>query len=415
MTSTHKSEENFSVAPPVTSFFGVSGYWLYLATRGLSTCAITMVNLVVAWSLYDVSSNPLYLGLAGLILFLPSLLLLLVTGMVVDRFDRRRTITVCYLMMSVVAILLFSLAKTDRLEPVAILSLLVFLGIARAFYLPTAKALLVNMVQGRELTRAIAVNSSLTKIAVITGPILGGLLYAVSPAVPLAVAAIIFLFSAVTASLLRGSNQVRSTARFEASDLLAGVRAIKRDPALLGLISLDFAVMFISGATALLPVFAKDILGTDAAGLGLLRSAPAAGAFAMAVWLSWFPIRRRAGALMLLALAGYGMTMVVFGLSTHFWLSWMALLSGGMLDMIGFNVRETMIQMRTPDALRGRVTAVNTVVVGASNELGDFRAGTFAFLFGAVPAVLLGGGAAIAITATWYRYFPQIRRIDNMG
>lgn len=391
------------------------GYRLYLVARTASTLALTTLNLVVAWSLYESSGNAFYLGLAGLVVFAPSLLLLLVSGLVIDRCDRRRVLAASYLLLAGCAAALTWLARADSLRPGPILAVLACVGVARAFYIPTVKALLVNLVPRPFLPQAIAINSSLAKIAVVTGPILGGLLYSVSPVLPFAVATVVFLASALTVLALRGSTQRTVVAAAGLGQIVGGLKAIRRDATLLGTISLDFCAMFIGGATALLPVFAKDVLGADPVGLGLLRASPAAGAFTMAAWFAWHPIRRNAGSLMLACVAGYGVTMVVFGLSTEFWLSCAALYLGGLLDMVSVNVRESLVQLRTPDAVRGRVTAVNSVVVGASNELSDFRAGSFAALFGAGPSVVFGGVAAVGIAVLWSRAFPHLRRIDRLG
>ena len=374
-----------------------------------------MLNLVVAWTLYDVSGNPLYLGLAGLVMFLPALLLVLAVGIVADRFPRQKTLAVCYSLLAASAGTLAFMASRDGLQPVPILSILALVGIARVFVNPTIKALLVNLVQRENLPSAIALNSSLTKVAVVSGPIAGGLLYSLSATLAFSVAAAIFLLSMTISCTLRGSTQVKITTAVKSRDLIGGLVAIRRDPTLLGTISLDFFVMFISGATALLPVFAKDILGTDAVGLGMLRAASAGGAFATAGFLAWRPIRRKAGKLMLASVAGYGVTVLIFGLSTSYWLSFAALLVGGAFDMVSVNVRESLVQLRTPDELRGRVTSVNSVFIGGSNELGDLRAGGFAVLFGAVPAVVFGGVAALGIAGIWYKRFPTIRRIDQLA
>lgn len=390
-------------------------YLLYVLTRSLSTLAISTLNLVVAWTLYDVTGNAFYLGLAGLVLFTPSLVLMLAVGMVADRFDRQRVVGFCYLTLAIAAGALAVFSSQNLLEPGPILSMLALVGVARAFLNPTIKALLVNLVDRRDLPRAIALNSSLAKIAVVAGPIAGGLLYSVSPTVALGVACGVFVCAMVLSLTLRGSTQVRVSTAIKKGDLLGGFDAIRRDPTLLGTIALDFFVMFISGATALLPVYAKDILHTDAVGLGILRAGPAAGAFLMAVLLAWRPITRNAGKTMLACVAGYGITILIFGLSSSYWLSFAALLIGGSFDMVSVNVRESLVQLRTPDQLRGRVTAVNSVFVGASNELGDFRAGSFAVLFGVVPAVVFGGVAALGIAGFWYRAFPDMRKIDRLG
>ena len=390
-------------------------YIIYVATRACSALALSMLNLVVAWSLYDVSGNALYLGLAGLVVFTPSLLLILVVGMAADRFDRLRIVGFCYLGLAIASGALALLAFFNTLDPLPILGILVLVGIGRAFLNPTVKALLVNLVDRSDLPRAIALNSTLAKIAVVSGPIAGGLLYAISPAVALATASVIFLVSLVLSLTLRGrSTQTKVSTAIEPGDLLGGFVAIRNDPALLGTITLDLFVMFISGATALLPVYAKDILGTDSVGLGLLRASPAAGAFAMAAFLTWRPIKRHAGTTMLACVVGYGVCILVFGLSTLFWVSAGALLLSGAFDMVSVNVRESLVQLRTPDQMRGRVTAVNSVFVGASNELGDFRAGSFAVMFGAVPAVIVGGAAALAIAGIWYKAFPTMRNIDRL-
>lgn len=396
MTTTEPvSGSDVKYASPLHHFRS-RNYLFYVLTRTTATLALSTLNLVVAWTIYDVSGNPIYLGLAGLILFVPNLLLVLVVGMVADHFPRQRVLSAAYLMLALCAFGMAWLAWSGNLQPVAILSLLGIVGIARAFVNPTVKALLVNIVDRQNLPSAIALNASLTKISVVSGPIVGGLLYAVSPTFAFGFSTVVFAVAVVLTLSMRATGQVAATT-VKARDLLGGLAAIRTDKALIGAITLDFFVMFISGATALLPVFAKDILHTDAVGLGFLRSAPAIGAFLMAGLLAWRPIQRNAGTKMLLCVAGYGVSILIFGMSTAFWLSWFMLLAGGCLDMVSVNIRESMVQLRTPDHLRGRVTSVNGLFIAASNELGDFRAGSFAVLFGAVPAVLFGGVAALTI------------------
>lgn len=389
-------------------------YTIYVATRALSTLAIQMMNLVVSWTLYDVSGNPLYLGLAGLVLFVPSLILILVVGMAADRFERQKIVGLAFFILAIAASAMTWLALIGMLEPNWILAILVLVGTARAFMTPTIKALLVNLVDRAELPRAIALNSTLNKVAVVSGPIAGGFLYAVSPALALGVAAGLLLIGLVLALSLRVTTQVKASSKVEVGDLMGGFKAIWNDKAMLGAIALDLFVVFIGGATALLPIFAKDVLGTDAIGLGVLRAAPALGAFLMAGLLTWRPIPANAGRTMLACVAGYGLSMLIFGLSSVYWLSFAALLVGGILDMVSVNVRESMVQLRTPDHMRGRVTAVNSVFVGASNELGDFRAGSFAAVVGAVPAVVVGGITALGIAAIWYKLFPEMAKVDKL-
>ncbi|HQZ11867.1 MAG TPA: MFS transporter [Devosia sp.] len=382
--------------------------------RSLSALALSMLSLVVSWALYDLTGNAIYLGLAGLVVFAPSVVLMLAVGMVADRYNRQLIVATCYATLALAAGALAGLAGQGHLAPIPILSMLAVVGVVRAFLNPTVKAFLVNVVDRDYLPRAISLNSMLSKIAVASGPIVGGLLYAVSPAFALWAASLVFLVSLVLILLLRGSTQVKVSTAFRMEDLAGGFIAIGRDRALLGAISLDLFVMFISGTTALLPIYAKDILGTDPLGLGILRSAPATGAFLMAGFLTLRPIRRNAGPVMLLCIAGYGVAILTFGLSTLYWLSFAALLVSGLFDMVSINVRESLIQLRTPDELRGRVTTVNSVFIGASNELGDFRAGSFAVLIGAVPAVLFGGVAALGISAAWYKWFPQLGKVDRL-
>lgn len=306
------------------------------------------------------------------------------------------------------------LAFSNALQPIPILAVLLVIGGARSFVNPTIKALLVNVVDRTNLPRAIALNASLTKIAVISGPVVGGVLYTISAALAFSFAAAAFVVAGILLLWLRGSSQEKATTPLKGKDLLGGFAVILRDRVLFGAIFLDLAVVFIGGAIALLPVYAKDILHTDAVGLGILRSGPALGAFLVGALLAWRPIRRMAGKVMILCVAGYGLAILLFGISELFWVSFLALVASGCFDVVSVNVRESLVQLRTPDHLRGRVTSVNGVFVAASNELGDFRAGAVASLFGAVPAVVFGGCAAVAVASAWYSLFPSVRRVDKL-
>jgi len=403
-------------AGPASRFaaFRHRSFALYWASRFASTFAVQIVSVSVGWQVYDITRNPLDLGFVGLLQFLPALLLVFVTGHAADRHKRRTLMAVAASVEALCAgfLIAFTLSGSGSVLP--IFAALVVFGAARAFFNPAQSSLVVNLVPASELSNAIAWNSSAWQIAAIVGPVAGGLLYGVGPLAAYSTAAVMFLASTALVLLIPQPDQktVREPVSWKA--VVAGISYIRREKIVLGAISLDLFAVLLGGATALLPVYARDILDLGPWGLGLLRSAPGLGAVTVAVFLAMRPIRSHAGAMMFVCVFGFGLFAVVFGLSETVWLSIVALAMMGALDMVSVFVRETLIQLWTPDEVRGRVNAVNMVFVGASNELGEFRAGVMAAMIGTVGAVVVGGAGTMAVAALWAKMFPDLRRIQHL-
>jgi MFS family permease len=397
---------------------------LYVSANFLTTIALQIQATALAWQIYAITGDMFQLGLVGLAEFLPAALLALPAGHLADRIDRRLLILIGVTAELLAALTLVFLASTDRISEVAILALALCFGIARAIATPAARALMPNLVPKEHLPSAVAWSSTSWQVATIAGPGLGGLLYSgingwlypESPAMAYGAAALGFAGAVLLFFLMHGRS-VAAAAR-KGSDflaMLAGVVLIVRNRLLLSTISLDlFAVLF-SGATALIPVFAQDILHVDAGGAGLLRSAQGVGATVTALLLTQFPLQRHVGRRLFMAVGLFGVAAIVFGLSRDFWLSVAAMLVLGAADMVSVFIRATLVPLATPDELRGRVTAVESVFIGASNELGAFVAGAGGALLGAVPAVLVGGSMTVLITLSWARLFPNLRRLDRFS
>ncbi|KQR79142.1 MFS transporter [Rhizobium sp. Leaf341] len=390
------------------------GYRRYFFARFLAYFAIQIVSVSVGWQIYDLTRNPFDLGLIGLFQFLPSLVLILVTGSVADRYNRRMIMGVCMGVSTLCAAALLALTLTDTFSLWPVYTILVVFGIERAFLAPASQSLAPNLVPERDLANAIAWNSTSWQTAMIVGPVVGGLIYALGPAVPYSVAVLFFAASVVMVYAIPKPAQKSSQTAQSWRAITAGFRYIRAEKVVLGAISLDLFAVLLGGAIALMPVFARDILALGPWGLGLLRAAPGVGAVGMAMWLAAHPIRHRAGVLMFVGVALFGLGTVVFGLSATPWISIIALVIMGASDMISVYVRETLITLWTPDELRGRVNAVNMVFVGASNELGEFRAGMMASAIGAVPAVVIGGAGTLLVAVLWSLGFSQLRRIDTL-
>ena len=391
-------------------------FLLYQSARLLVTVGLQMQSVAVAWYVYSLTSRPLDLGLVGLAQFLPAVSLALVTGHTADRFDRQRILLCCYGVICACAVLFFAIARARSHALAPVYAVLVLLGTARAFSGPAAQSFLPHLVPEGQLARGVAWGASVFQVATIAGPALGGVLYGLTDqAVPVFAASAVFTFLATG-----GIAAIRArTGRMEARAaswglLLEGIRYVWRQKLILGSISLDLFAVLLGGAVALLPIYARDVLHTGPWGLGLLRSAPAAGAMLVAVLLGVRPLRRRAGPLMLASVAAFGVATIVFGVSTTLWLSLLALFAGGAADMVSMVVRMTMVQLGTPPPMRGRVSAVNQVFIGASNELGEFESGVTAAWLGAIPAVVVGGVGTLVVVGLWTLLFPQLRRIDRL-
>lgn len=394
--------------------FRHSSYFRYWLAKFIATFAVAVVSVAVGWQIYDLTRDPFDLGLVGLVQFFPSLLLVLVTGAAADRYGRKTIMAVAAAIEAACAAALLTLTIGGLSSPLPVFAVLFVFGVARAFYWPAAGALVANLVPAKDFANAVAWNSSAWQTASIVGPAAGGLLYGISAETAYGAAGAAMLASTLLILSIPAPPQAAETERPSLSTLLAGFRYIWGEKVVLGAVSLDLFIVLLGGVVALLPVFARDILELGPWGLGLLRSAPGVGAIAVALWLSGNPVRDHAGLVMFACVALFGAFNFVFGLSTLAWLSIAMLALAGAADMISVYVRETLIQVWTPDRLRGRVNAVNMVFVGASNELGEFRAGTMAALIGTIPAVVFGGAGAVGVAIAWAWLFPQLRNIRRL-
>jgi MFS family permease len=395
--------------------FRYPNFRLYITARFLAVVSSEMISVAVGWQIYALTHRPLDLGLAGLVQFAPGVLLFLIAGHTADRVARQAILKVCYIGYSLcaVALLAFSLHGVTSIWP--IYAVLLSNGAIRAFQGPAGQAFLPQLVAPEDFANAVTWGSSFFQTATILGPIAGGLIYGfASSPVPVYACALVGYFAAV---LLLWAIRLHIAARIKVEQpvgvILDGIRYIWRSKLILGCMSLDlFAVLF-GGATALLPVYASEILHTGAAGLGLMRAAPGVGAVAVAILLAHYPLRRRAGPSMLYCVFGFGVFTIVFGLSHSLALSMITLTLTGAFDMVSVIVRSTLVQLATPDEMRGRVSAVNMLFIGASNEFGQFESGITAQWFGTVPAVVLGGVGTIAVVVLWSWLFPALRRVDR--
>ena len=386
-------------------------FWIARLTGGF---AQQMQAVAVGWQMYAVTGSALDLGLVGLVQFAPSVLLLLVVGHVADRFDRRWILGTCQIVEASAATALAVLSLRGTITEREIFALVAVMGACRAFTLPTNQTLLPSVVPESLLARAVAANATAGQTAIIAGPALGGFLYAAGPAAVYGLCAVLFVTASVLNATLRIERRNVSRGPATLANLFAGIAYIRGRRELLGAISLDlFAVLF-GGAAALFPIYARDILFTGPWGLGLLRSAPAVGALSTAVWLAHHPIERKAGRKMFAAIALFGVCTIIFGVSRLFLLSLMVLAVMGAADMINVVVRMSLVQLRTPDEVRGRVSAVNSMFIGASNQLGEFESGVTAAWFGTVPAVVLGGVGTLVVTWLWMRWFRELANVDSL-
>jgi MFS family permease len=397
------------------SVFRHRGFRLFWVSRFLATFAAQVVSVGVGWQIYDLTRNPFDLGLVGLVQFAPALLLVLVTGSVSDRFNRRAVVGISQTFEALCAGGLLALTMMGVITAGAIFALLAVFGVARAFMNPAAQSLIPNLVPADDLASAIALSTSAWQAATILGPVAGGLLYGVSAGAAYGSAFVLFVAAAVFVALVPKPAQRTTIGVASLDGVLAGFRFVWSEKIVFGAISLDLFAVLLGGATALLPAYARDILVVGPWGLGLLRSASGIGAICMAVYLNRTPITDHAGRIMFVAVAAFGLFTLVFSVSTLVWLSVLALILAGAFDMVSVYVRETLIQLWTPDAVRGRVSAVNNMFVGASNELGEFRAGTVAALIGVVPAVVVGGVGTLMVAGLWAWAFPDLRKVRRLN
>ncbi len=380
-----------------------------------SAMAFQIMAVVVGWQVYALTGSTFELGLVGLMQFLPMIVVTIPAGHVADRYDRRTVARICQTVEAAAVALLAIGSFEGWIGTPAIFAAVAVVGAARSVESPTVAALLPGVVSAEALPSALALSASAMQTATIVGPALGGALYLLGSTAAYATVAVVYLL----ASLLTGSIRMeRAPPRREpvsARTLFGGFAYIRDHPLVLGAISLDLFAVLLGGATALLPVYARDILHSSPLGLGMLRAAPAAGALLTSLYLARHPLRHHVGTKMFLAVATFGLATVVFGLSTLFPLSLLALAVLGASDVVSVVVRSSLVQIATPDAMRGRVSAVSSMFIGTSNQLGEFESGATAALLGTVPAVVLGGLGTIAVALLWSRLFPSLRRVQNLS
>ena len=387
---------------------------LFWCARTFTNGAYMMQGVAVGWQIYELTNDPFDLGLVGLAQFVPLVGFSLIIGQVADLFDRRLVVASCQLSKAVAALALAIGTARGALSRDAMLAILFVSGTARAFEIPTIHALLPGIVPARLLPRAIAASASAQQTAVICGPSLGGLLYMLSPTGVYATCTIVFIAASVLISLIHIAPRTEERKPISLETLFAGFRYIRSRPVLLGAISLDLFAVLLGGVTALLPIYARDILEAGPWALGVLRSAPAVGALATSIVLARHAIGG-AGHLMFAAVGMFGLASLAFGLSTSLVVSFLALMVYGASDAISVIIRQSLVQMRTPYEMLGRVLAVNSMFTGSSGSLGEFRAGAVAAALGAVPSALIGGFGTIAVMLIWMWAFPQLRRVDKLA
>jgi MFS family permease len=390
---------------------------LFQTARFLIVAAVEMQAVAVGWQVYDITKRALDLGLVGLAQFLPGILLFLVSGHTSDRFERRKVLGACYAGYALCSGLLLVLAErgTHAVRPIYLV--LILLGVVRSFNGTASRSILPQLVPEEHFANAVAWNATTFQAATILGPSLGGLLYAAfrGPSAVYACAMLTAVGALVSMFRIRTRPQARRREPMTLNTVLAGLHFIWREKLILGAISLDLFAVLLGGAVALLPVYAREILHTGPWGLGLLRTAPGIGAAVMAVALAHRPLRGRSGPTLLWSVAGFGVLTIIFGVSRSLTLSLLALVLLGASDMVSVIIRATLVQLRTPDEMRGRVTAVDMIFIGASNELGQFESGVTAQWFGTVPAVVLGGVGTLVVIGLWAWMFPALRRAGELG
>ncbi len=391
------------------SAFSHRSFVLYWLARFCATFAVQIIAVAVAWQVYDLTRDPLDLGIIGMVQFLPMLLLVLVTGSVADRYGHRLVMLVSLIVQVLCAAGIFLFAWRGLTTPMPIFVALTVLAVARAFFGPASQALVVYLVPKHDFANAVGWNSSAWQVASIVGPVAGGLLYGVAATVAYGTSAVILAVATVLMVMIPSTPPPAEIRHITFASLFDGLWFIRKHKLVLGAISLDLFAVLLGGAVALLPIYARDILQLGPWGLGFLRAAPGIGAVLTAALLATNPVRDHAGRILLVFVGLFGLFTVGFGLSTTAWLSIVLLALIGAADMVSVVIRETLLQLWTPDEVRGRVNAVNMVFLGASNELGEFRAGMMAAWIGVVPAVVFGGVGAVGVAVVWALLFPSLR------
>ena len=390
-------------------------FLLLCVARMASTVGYQMLAVAIGWEIYAITDSAFDLGLVGLIQFVPAVVLTLLVGHTADRYDRRLIVRMAQIVYAGAALMLTVALVVGVLSRDLLFAAVLMIGCARAFELPTTHSLMPMLVPERLLPRAVAAWTSANQFAIISGPAAGGLIYALSPTLVTGVCFVFFTIAITMVSVVKTARPVPPRESPTFTSVLAGFDYIRSRRTLLGVITLDLFVVILGGATALLPIYARDILNTGPTGLGLLRSAPAVGAFLTTLVLSRLPIERGVGFKLFAVVAIYGLATIVFSLSTYFPLSLLALALLGASDSVSVVVRFSLVQLETPDAMRGRVNAINYLFVGSSNTLGEFESGAVAALIGAVPSALIGGIGSLLVAALWMVLFPELRHVDRFG
>jgi len=388
-------------------------YWV---SRILSSTSFQMLSVAIGWQMYDLTHDAFSLGLVGLAQFIPMVLLTFVVGQAADRFDRRKIIFFCMLIEGCIAALLLYGNQSGLLGREQILLAAAIIGACRAFEGPTSAALLPQLVSKKILQQAISLSTTAGQTAQILGPTIGGLLFSLGPNYVYCTSTLALFVSAILTYLIKQEHAaVRKSEPVSFRSIFLGLEFIFRHPVILGTISLDLFAVLLGGATALLPIFAEDILHTGPWGLGLMRTAPAVGALLVSIVLAYYPLKNAIGLKLFAALAVFGLATMLFALSANLIVSLIALMLIGGSDVISVVIRSSLVQLQTPDEMRGRVNAVNSLFVGTSNQLGEFESGTLAGLMGTVPAAFIGGVGTIIVAGLWMYLFPSLRRIRSLS
>jgi MFS family permease len=400
--------------PPPDRLMHHSGYRKFVISRACSSLSFQCVAIALGWLVYDKTHNAFDLGFIGLSQFLPMLILTFLVGHVADRFDRRRIGLICQIVEAVAVGFIALGVLMGWLTVPLIFAAVALIGAAQAFERPTMAALLPGIVPASLLQPAIATSTSVMQTAMVLGPTLGGLLYGLDPVAPFVFATVLFIVASVSVISIERLARIERREPVSLKSVFAGVSFIRSKPVILGTTSLDLFAVLLGGATALLPIYARDTLHAGPPSLGLLRAAPAVGAVAMALVLARMPLQHKVGLKMFWAVGVFGLATMVFAVSTNIALSIVALLTLGAADTVSVVIRSSLVQLLTPDAMRGRVNAVNSLFIGTSNQLGEFESGIVAGLVGAVPACLIGGIGTLLVVVLWTQLFPALSKVDTL-
>ena len=401
------------MASSFKDLFSYKSFCIFWCVRFLGISAYQILTVAVAWQLYDITSSALDLGLFGLFQFLPALIFALPAGQAVDRYNRVHIVTLCLIVQAGVGACLYFTTAQDFISRDIIFLMALFLGLTRSFQMPAQQSLTPSLVPRKILQNAVAFSSTGMHTAIIVGPAIGGFLYFLGPDVVYLICTALILSSVILTFFITYQHK-KVTTKINVNEIFAGINFIWRNKTLLGAISLDLFAVLLGGATALLPIYAKDILNVGPEGLGILRAAPAVGALICALFIAQWPMKTKVGKKLFFAVGVFGISMLVFGISTSFIVSVVALVLAGAADSFSVVIRMTLIQLETPDTMRGRVSSVNAIFIGASNELGEFESGATAELFGPVGSIVLGSLGTILVVLVWAKTFPNLLNREKL-